>query len=245
MKKNTKKFTKNSLTLSPSTTEKLGYYVYLLKDDKGKTFYVGKGVRNRINHHFTEMMDSEARKNKKVKTIERLNKKVKKIVLIHGLKEKESFAAESSLIDFIGIDNLTNVVRGHFSKTGIDDLEDLKIKYEAEKAVFQESVLLININKLYKRKMSQDDIYKIVRKYWRINLNRARTIKIVCAVSQGIIRGVFYQDKWLVSKRPDRRRYFIGRPSNAADTKRYLNKSVNKYWKKGAQYPIKYIIMEK
>lgn len=242
MTKNIKKSSqKEDLSLRPATTEKLGYYVYILEDDKGKPFYVGKGVHNRINQHFTEMMDSEAIKSEKVKTIEKLGSKVKKVILIHGLKEKESWVAESALIDYIGIDNLTNVVRGHFSKTGIADLEELKIRYEAEEAIFEDKALLININRLYKRKMSQDDIYEAVRKYWKINLNRARQIKLVCAVAQGIIRGVFYQDRWLVSTRGDKRCYFDGRLAEKSVVNKYLNKSVNKYWKKGAQYPIKYI----
>ncbi len=242
MTKNIKKSSqKEDLSLRPATTEKLGYYVYILEDDKGKPFYVGKGIHSRINQHFKKMMDSEASKSEKVKTIEKLGSKVKKVVLIHGLKEKESWAAESALIDYIGIDNLTNVVRGHFSKTGIADLEELKIKYEPEDAFFKESALLININRLYKRGMPQNDIYEAVRKHWRIDLDRARSIKLVCAVSQGIIRGVFYQNKWLVSGRGDLRCYFVGRIADKADVDRYLNKSVNKYWKKGAQYPVKYI----
>lgn len=242
MIKNIKKSSqKEDLSLRLAAPEKLGYYVYILEDDKGKPFYVGKGIHNRINQHFKKMMDSEASKSEKVKTIEKLGSKVKKVVLIHGLKEKESWAAESALIDYIGIDNLTNVVRGHFSKTGIADLEELKIKYEAEEAIFEDKALLININRLYKRKMSQDDIYEAVRKYWKINLNRARSIKLVCAVSQGIIRGVFYQNKWLVSGRGDLKCYFVGRVADEVDVNRYLNKSVNRYWQQGSQYPIKYI----
>jgi len=242
MIKNIKKSSqKEDLSLRPATTEKLGYYVYLLKDDKGKPFYVGKGVGNRINQHFKKMMDSEASKSEKVKTIVKLGSKVKKIILRHGLLEDEAFAVENAMIDFICIDNLTNIVKGHSNGKGIADLEELKIKYEPEDAVFKESALLININKLYRRGMSQRDIYEAVRKYWKINLNRARSIKLVCAVSQGIIRGVFYQNKWLVSGRGDLRCYFVGRIADKADVDRYLNKSVNKYWKKGAQYPVKYI----
>lgn len=242
MIKNIKKSSqKEDLSLRPATTEKLGYYVYLLKDDKGKPFYVGKGVGNRINQHFKKMMDSEASKSEKVKTIVKLGSKVKKIILRHGLLEDEAFAVENAMIDFIGIDNLTNIVKGHSNGKGISDLEELKIKYEPEDAVFKDSALLININKLYRRGMSQSDIYEAVRKYWKINLNRARSIKLVCAVSQGIIRGVFYQNKWLVSSRGDLRCYFVGRVSDEVDVNRYLNKSVNRYWQQGSQYPIKYI----
>ncbi|MDD4354100.1 MAG: GIY-YIG nuclease family protein [Candidatus Nanoarchaeia archaeon] len=242
MIKNIKKSSqKEDLYLQPPTTEKLGYYVYILEDDKGKPFYIGKGVGNRINQHFTKLMDTEARKSEKVKTIEKLGSKVKKIVLRHGITSEEAFILENAMIDFIGIENLTNIVKGHSNGKGIADLEELKIKYEPEDAVFKDSALLININKLYRRGMSQGDIYEAVRKYWRIDLDRARSIKLVCAVSQGIIRGVFYQDKWLVSGRGDLRCYFVGRIADKADVDRYLNKSVNKYWKKGAQYPVKYI----
>ena len=147
MIKNIKKSSqKEDLSLRPATTEKLGYYVYLLKDDKGKPFYVGKGVGNRINQHFKKMMDSEASKSEKVKTIVKLGSKVKKIILRHGLLEDEAFAVENVMIDFIGIDNLTNIVKGHSNGKGIADLEELKIKYEPEDAVFKESALLIKNN---------------------------------------------------------------------------------------------------
>ena len=241
MGKNTRKLSKDSLRLSSPTTEKLGYYVYILEDDKGKPFYIGKGTGNRINQHFKKMMDSEASKSEKVKTIEKLGSKVKKIILRHGLLENEAFAVENAIIDFIGIENLTNIVKGHSNGKGIADLEELKIRYEAKEAIFEDTALLININRLYKRKMSQDDIYEAVRKYWKINLNRARQIKLICAVAQGIIRGVFYQDGWFVSDRGDKRCYFEGRLAEKSVVNKYLNKSVNKYWKQGAQYPIKYI----
>ncbi len=248
MIKNIKKSSqKEDLSLRPATTEKMGYYVYILEDDKGKPFYIGKGVGNRINQHFTKLMDSGARKSEKVKTIKKLGSKVKKIILRHGITSEEAFILENAIIDFIGIENLTNIVKGHSDGKGIADLEELKIKYEPEDAIFEESALLININRLYKRGMLQNDIYEAVRKHWRINLNRARSINMVCAVSQGIIRGVFYQDKWLVSNRADRKCYFEHRLKEKSVEKsvvnKYLNKSVNKYWQQGAQYPIKYIEM--
>lgn len=236
---------KNNLKLSQSTIEKLGYYVYLLIDKRtNKTFYVGKGKGNRINCHFKDALDKDTKKSEKIKKILSLKLDVKKIILKHGLTEREAFAVESALIDYIGIDNLANIVKGHDQKNGIADLEELKIKYEAEDAVFIENAMLININKLYRRGMNIDDIYEATRKYWKIDIEKAKKIKLVCAVSQGIIRGVFYQDKWLISKRADKRACFVGRIANKKDVDRYLNKSVRKYWKKGSQYPIKYVIIK-
>lgn len=231
---------KNS-KLSQSTIEKLDYYVYLLSDQNNKVFYVGKGIGSRINHHFKDLIDKEVKKTEKIKKIIQLGKKVKKIILRHGLTEQEAFAVENALIDYIGIDNLTNIVKGHSGGMGIADLEELKIKYEAEDAEFKENAILININKLYRREMSQNEVYEATRKHWKIDIEKARKIKLVCSVSQGIIRGVFYQDKWLISKRTDKRAYFVGRIANKKDVDRYLNKSVRGYWKKGSQYPIKYI----
>ncbi|HOZ53213.1 MAG TPA: GIY-YIG nuclease family protein [bacterium] len=232
----------SNLKLSQSTIEKLDYYVYLLADQNNNVFYIGKGTGNRINHHFKELIDKDSKKTDKIKQIIKLGKNVKKIILRHGLTENEALAVENALIDYIGLENLTNIVKGHSKGTGITDLEELKIKYEAEDAVFTENAVLININKLYKRGMSDSEVYEATRKYWKINLEKARQIKLVCAVSQGIIRGVFYQDKWLISKRADRRAYFVGKVANKRDLDKYLNKSVSKYWKKGSQYPIKYII---
>ena len=231
----------NNLKLSQSSIEKLDYYVYLLTDQDNKVFYVGKGIGNRINHHFKELIDKESRKTDKIKQIIKLGKNVKKIILRHGLTENEAFVIENALIDYIGIENLTNIVKGHSKGTGIADLEELKIKYEAEDAVFTKNAVLININKLYKRGMSDNEIYEATRKHWKIDIKKAKEIKLVCSVAQGIIRGVFYQDKWLVSKRADKRAYFVGKVAGTKDLDKYLNKSVSKYWKKGSQYPIKYI----
>lgn len=233
---------KNNLKLSQSTIERLDYYVYLLADQNNEVFYVGKGIGNRINHHFKELIDKDSRRTDKIKQIIKLGKNVKKIILRHGLTENEAFAVENALIDYIGIENLTNIVKGHSKGMGIADLEELKIKYEAEDAVFTESAVLINIIKLYRREMSDNQIYEATRKHWKIDIKKAKEIKLVCAVSQGIIRGVFYQDKWLISKRADKRAYFVGKVANKKDLDKYLKKSVGKYWKKGSQYPIKYIL---
>jgi len=154
----------NNYKLSQSTIEKLGYHVYLLIDPRNnKIFYVGKGNGNRINHHLLGALDEKTKETEKIKRIREIQNarlEVKHFVLRHELTEKEAFEVESSVIDVLGKDSLTNIVKGHNSEDkGIMNLDDIKIKYEAEEAIIQEPAILININNLYQRDMSEKKIY--------------------------------------------------------------------------------------
>lgn len=231
--------------LSQSTIEKLGYYVYLLIDPRnGKIFYVGKGKGNRINQHLSGVLNdetNETEKIKKIREIQNFGLDVEHIVLRHELIEKEAFEVESAVIDVLGKDNLTNLVKGHNSEDkGLMKLEDIKIKYEAENTVIEEPVILININKLYQRDMTGKEIYEATRKSWRINIDRVKNIKIAFSIYRGIIREVFLIDKWLSSPEVQGRYMFQGKVAPKDIREKYLNKSVSKYWKKGSQNPIKY-----
>jgi len=234
------------INLSQSTIEKLGYYVYLLIDPRNnKIFYVGKGKGNRINQHLLGALDDKTNETEKIKTIREIQNsglEVKHMVLRHELTEKEAFEVESAVIDVLGKEKLTNLVKGHNSgDKGIMNLEDIKIKYEAEDALIEEPTILININNLYRRNMTQNEIYEATRKSWKINIERISNIKTACSVYRGIIREVFFIEKWMPSQEVEGRFMFQGKiaPKDVRDKR--LNKSVSKYWKKGSQNPIKYV----
>ncbi len=232
--------------LSQSTIEKLGYYVYLLIDPRtepGRTFYVGKGCGNRINHHLLGALEIDKIEKEKIKTIRNIqadNLNVGLVILRHGLTEKEAFEVESAMIDFLGKESLTNLVLGHHATDrGLMKLEDIKIKYEAEDAIFGDPVILININKLYRPNMNVMELYEATRKHWKVSINRTSKIKIACSVFRGIIREVFIIHQWLPS--PEKgRSYFEGEVASQELREKYLYKSVAKYWKQGSQSPIKY-----
>jgi hypothetical protein len=230
--------------LSQSTIEKLGYYVYLLIDPRTeRTFYVGKGCGNRINHHLLGALEINKNEKEKIKTIRDIQAKglnVGLMVLRHGLTEKEAFEIEGAMIDFLGKESLTNLVSGHYATDrGLMKLEDIKIKYEAEDAIFNDPVILININKLYRPTMNATELYEATRKHWKVSVNRASKIKIACSVYRGIIREVFVVHQWLPS--PEKgRSYFEGEVAPQKLREKYLYKSVAKYWKQGSQSPIKY-----
>ena len=210
--------------LSQATIEKLGYYVYLIIDPRSQStndgvFYVGKGFRRRAQDHLNDFKTKEGKKIKRISEIRSVGKEPTIDILRHGLTSKEAFEIESSVIDYIGIDNLTNEVLGHDSADrGRMSLGELEIKYHAEKVRFEDDLLLININKSFNRKMNSDEILEVTKGDWRIVKEKADRFKIVCAVFRGIVREVFEVEEWLVSpkdyKRP--RIFFEGKVANNA-----------------------------
>lgn len=231
--------------LSQSTIEALGYYVYLLIDPRNnKPFYVGKGHGNRVNQHLLGALETELDEVEKIRTIHEIQKSgldVKHLVLRHGLTEKEAFEIESSIIDLLGMENLTNIVAGHYaSERGLMSLEDIAVKYQAEDAVFEEPALLININKRYQYKITPEELYESTRGNWVVSRDRVSDIKIICAVYAGIIREVYEPVAWNDSKETNRL-FFEGKIATDQIRNKYINKSVANYWKQGSQNPIKYV----
>lgn len=232
------------------TIEKLNYYVYSLVDPRNnKVFYIGKGTGNRIFAHIQGIAEKN-RKSEKIEMIKDiLNNKLDVIHFIvrHGLTEKEAFEIESAIIDFIGVENLTNIVSGHHSDTrGIKTVEEIKILYEIEEAEIKEKVMLININNLFNANMNEKEIYEATRKSWIVSLEKANKCEIVMAVYKGVVREVFICNKWEfyeIDKKGKKRSIFYGEKAKEEIRNKYYLKSVEKYWKKGAQYPIKYVNM--
>lgn len=231
--------------LSRSTIEKLRYYVYLLSDPRtGKIFYVGKGNGGRINSHLLGALKTNTKETDKIKMIRDIQNQGLEVgldVLRHGLTEKEAFEVESSVIDILGVKNLTNLVLGHHSNLrGRMGLHDIEIEYQAKPATFDEPVILIRINKAFRHDMSKEDLYKVTRKDWRVG-PRIHNYKIACSVYAGIIREVYIVDKWIPSTDWIGRFMFVGKVADANIRNKYLYKSVSHISKQGDQNPIKYI----
>jgi len=233
------------MKLSQSTIEKLGYYVYLLIDPRtDAVFYIGKGRGNRINRHLLGALDDgmeETEKIKRIRDIQQAGLEVSHTVLRHGLTEKEAFEVESAILDFVGLDKLTNIVRGHHSVSrGKMSLNNIKTEYEASDAVFDEPLMLIRINRLYRHDMPASELYEATRKDWKVG-SRAKTIHVACAVYAGIIREVYSIDKWIPSPEAPGRYMFNGVVAPESIREKYIDKSVAHVWKRGSQNPIKYV----
>ena len=184
-----------------------GYYVYALIDPRSNdVFYIGKGIGNRVFSHEAESGKSsepEKEKIQRIHDIENDGFSVKRIMVNWGLSEQEAFAAEASLINLFNVvsDNqLTNIVAGHHVHESLT-VENFELMHGAESLKIEEikhNILVIKINKQYRKDMSDYEIYDAVRGMWRVSLNsiKSKKIRYVFAVYNSLIVGVYKPDEW-------------------------------------------------
>lgn len=228
---------------SQAVCEKIGYYVYVLKDPRtSTTFYIGKGTGNRVFQHVYGALSNPTISDKLnlIRQIHNEGFKVEHYILRHGLTEELSFEIESACIDLFGIDNLTNFVKGHYSwERGMKTVDEVIQHYDARPITVIEPAIIITINRHYKRFMSDEKLYNITRSSWKIADKRTKTIKFAIASYRGIVREVYEIENW--NKTGDGKRwYFTGKIAKDEIRNKYLNQSLENYIIRGSQNPIKY-----
>ena len=233
-----------------SVIEKLGVYVYRLIDPRnGETFYVGKGVGNRVYSHLECAIDSnEDATSEKLERIREINStglEVLHIIHRHGMDHDTAFAVEAALIE--AYPGLTNLAGGHGNQDfGVMHATEIVAMYEAKDAdLSKHKVIMINVNDA-----EQKNLYNATRMAWRMSKEKAQQADYVLAVSKGLIRGVFKPTKWMeattenfptLSESMQGRIGFEGEVAPPEICEIYLRKKVpDEYRKRGAANPIKY-----
>jgi hypothetical protein len=241
--------------LPPGVAEHLGHYVYMyVHPTTGEPFYVGKGVGDRVLAHFGDVLDS--RKTRLIAELKEAGHSPQLEILAHGLKDEETaFRVEAAVIDALGLNSLTNAVRGWRSlQTGRMTLDQLVEFYAAEPVSIEHPVILIRINQLYRRDMSALELIEATRGIWKVG-ERREAARLAFAVFHGLVREVYEICKWHpaltleyktrdLTKRDGLGRWeFEGDVAEAALRDKYRNKSVNQYFARGNQSPTVYVNM--
>ncbi|QJD95215.1 hypothetical protein HH214_04640 [Mucilaginibacter robiniae] len=225
---------------SQAVAEKIGYYVYLLKDPRNNTiFYIGKGKGNRVFNHINCEIE-DATNNDKLTLIKDIgNDNVERYILRHNLTEEQAFEIESACIDLLGLENLSNKVLGHDAwERGLKSIDEMVQHYDAKPITIDEPAIIIKINRLYVRNMSEIDLYYATRHKWKVGLNRKK-VKYAIAAYKGLVREVYTIEGW--TKCDDGRFEFFDQVAPIDIRMKYNNKSLENYIKKGAQNPFQYV----
>ena len=185
------------------------YYVYGLIDPRtDHFFYIGKGTGNRVFEHEKESLNSPDSDKLKLKTISEIKSQglaVRKIIINSNLTEAEAFAAEAALINafnYVGDTCLTNIVAGHHSAEALS-VEDFEKIYGAEELRSEDikhKILVIKINKLYRRNMPAAELYDSVRGLWRASINNVQNVEYVLGVYNSLIVAVYKPTQWYKCK---------------------------------------------
>jgi hypothetical protein len=241
---------------SAKAIEKLKYYVYLYVDPRtDEVFYVGQGCGNRAFSHLRAK--GESSKVDVIKELAKLGFEPRIEILKCGLTEDQALLVEATAIDLLDVKKLKNKVRGHGARYGTrDTAEEIAAQLDARDVEIEHAAVLINIARQFRYGMKPEELYDVTRCAWAIAHNRKKADKAEYAFSvyHGVVREVYSIATWVragttfrvddpsAGREKSRDRWeFVGRVADEKIRKKYLGRSVQQHFPKGAANPIRYV----
>jgi hypothetical protein len=181
---------------------RLQFYVYRLIDPRnGETFYIGKGVGDRVFQHaqaelnatdFDDETDISAKLGR-IREIRREGLDVLHVIQRHGLTKEEAFLVEGALIDVFP--GLTNLQGGHGnSEFGAMHAETVISRYVASRLVLAHRAIFLTVGKAFANERGD---YEACRGVWKLGRSRASQAELVMPVVEGRVTAVFRPTRWL------------------------------------------------
>ena len=236
---------------SKEVIDEIQSYVYRLVDPRdGITFYVGKGVGNRVFNHLNAAKkkvvtlkneDEQSLKLKVIREIIDTGLEVIHIIQRYGLNDDEARIIESVLIDVYSLGMLTNEVKGILSDKGPINAITLQknlsiVEYYENEIDFKYIIIKIKDHWLAHNNY---DRYETTRKAWKINVNNTKGYDYVLSVSNGIVKEVYKVHDWYELE--ENRYGFNGERAIETIKDKFINKKIPEaYRKKGMASPFLY-----
>jgi hypothetical protein len=121
-----------------------------------------------------------------------------------------------------------------------DGVENTTRNLEIEDSMFIENAMIIKINKRYHDNITGQELYEATRRWWRVNVNKAKEMKFVLSVANGVVKEVYEDIKWNEKDEESGRSAFTGKPTTDTYWKKFIGKSVRGLFTRGESNPIKY-----
>lgn len=169
------------------------YYVYVYSDpDTNRPFYVGKGRGSRVKAHL-KYKRAETDKQKMIDRFVSQGRKPAMQIVQWAMSEDEAFAAEATLIQFLGLGSISNRVCGRgCRKVHADFLEFIKDKKPLpERKRGGRQVLVVSANGVYRPGMSRFELYDAVRGNLRVNPERVAECDMALILLDGFVIDVY------------------------------------------------------
>lgn len=204
---------------STAIIEKINYYIYCLVDPRNQNiFYVGKGKGNRVFQHAKGALIGQIIDSDKISLINEIYQSGLEpiyYILRHNIQnEKQALEYEALAIDLLSLvkpnqQPLTNIQGGtHSSEKGLMSLSELKNLYDPQELKTDLPVVLITINKNYRKLKQQiksgeidnsqveQEIYERTRGYWKTGSRRQKA-KYAVAVYRGWTLAAYEISRWV------------------------------------------------